>query len=124
MPVAAAAHVALAPAPPESPPPPVHAVGLGDALGEELEEEVEEEVELLSHVDDRVDGGAWRVDQRSIGFPSPNDSSHGYQLSRRTGSGFFNSVRKNRRPAARRLRKAIASRFCRDFMPLIHAFEI
>ena len=62
MPVAAAAHVPLAPAPPERPPPPVHAVSLEDALGEELDEEVE----LLSHGDDRVDGRVSRVDHWSI----------------------------------------------------------
>ncbi len=118
MPAAAAVHVALAPAPPDSPPPPVQPEPL-----EELEDELvlDEALVLLLHVDDRVDG---RVDHVSTSFPNPNASSHGYQLSRSAGSGFSSSVSKYRRPAVSRLRKAIASRLCRDFKALIDAFEM
>src|SRR5262249_24103958 len=38
--------------------------------------------------------------------------------------GFSSSLRKKLRPLARRLRKAIAALLCRDFMPLIDAFEM
>src|SRR6185295_4383759 len=120
IPATAATHAPLAPAPPENPPPPVKLVGFGDALA--VLELLEVEIVLWLHVEDCVAVVAWRVDQTSTCLPNPNASSHGYQLSRKSGFDFSRSFRKKLRPAVRRLRKAIASRLCRDFIPLIDEF--
>jgi hypothetical protein len=64
-----------------------------------------------------VDEVAWWLDQMSTRGPNPNASNHGYHLSRRLGSALSSSCRKNFRPIARRLRTAMASRLCRDFLP-------
>src|SRR5262245_19274994 len=119
MPAAAAAHVALAPAPPDRPPPPDHPL----SLDEELDElELIEWLVSRFQVDDRVELGL-RVDQSSTSFPRPNANSHGYQLSRRAGFGFASSSSKYRRPAVRRLRTAMVFGLCRDFIPLIDMFD-
>src|ERR1043165_5722836 len=88
IPAAAAAHVAVAPAPPESPPPPVQPVD--DAVWAAVKFEVEVDELLLvmrSHVEVLVADFALWVDQTSTCLPSPNASSHGYQLSLRFGRG-------------------------------------
>jgi hypothetical protein len=116
MPAAAAAHIPVAPAPPDNPPPPLNPVAVVAPLGEVC-------VALLLDVKESAVVGALWLDQWSTCLPSPKASIHGYQLSRRFGRGLVSSFLKKVRQATSRLRKAIASAFCCDFMLLIDEYE-